>query len=196
MLCVFAVGVLFSALKRRCALAVLAALACLVCDRHGGFQANRSPPTTKSSYIAPICWVSLCTTCTFGASSLATAVQTEFRNRSHQLLLRPERRLLFGTSHCRQESCENEAPSKLSVCHPCFPLKALILWMDEILHHLRSSGMMIPLHLPTNNGFPWSQSDAGFRPSTVLPSEYIFRRSSAFWEFCHNAMDLAWSPFC
>ena len=27
--------------------------------------------------------------------------------------------------------------------------------------------MMIPLLIPTNNGFPWSQGDAGFRPSTV-----------------------------
>ena len=40
-----------------------------------------------------------------------------------------------------------------------------ILWMDEILHHLRNPGMMIPLSILTNNGFPWSQSGAGFRPS-------------------------------
>ena len=30
-----------------------------------------------------------------------------------------------------------------------------ILWMDEILHHLRNPGMMILLQIPTSNGFPW-----------------------------------------
>ena len=28
-----------------------------------------------------------------------------------------------------------------------------ILWMDEILHHLRNPGMMSPLKIPTNKGF-------------------------------------------
>ena len=46
--------------------------------------------------------------------------------------------------------------------------------MDEILHHPRNPGMMIPLQIPTNNGFSWFQSGAGFRPSTVcLPSYQI-----------------------
>ena len=43
------------------------------------------------------------------------------------------------------------------------PLICLILWTDEILHHQRNSGMMIPQQLPTNNEFP---------PSTVW---YLFR---------------------
>ena len=43
----------------------------------------------------------------------------------------------------------------------------LILWMDEILHHPRDPGMIIPLQIPANNGFPWYQSGAGFCPSTV-----------------------------
>ena len=34
----------------------------------------------------------------------------------------------------------------------CF---GVVLWMDEILHHLRQPGMMIPLQIPANNGFPW-----------------------------------------
>ena len=39
--------------------------------------------------------------------------------------------------------------------------------MAEILHHLRNPGMMIPLQLPTNNGFSWCQVVRnGFRPST------------------------------
>ena len=42
-----------------------------------------------------------------------------------------------------------------------------IPWMDEILHHLRNPGRMIPLEIPTKNAFPWFQSGAGFRPSTV-----------------------------
>ena len=33
-----------------------------------------------------------------------------------------------------------------------------LLWMDEILYHLRNPGMMIPLKLATNIGFPWFQS--------------------------------------
>ena len=37
----------------------------------------------------------------------------------------------------------------------------------RILHHLRNPGMMIPIQIPTNNGFSWFQSGAGFRPSTV-----------------------------
>ena len=41
--------------------------------------------------------------------------------------------------------------------------------MDEILHHQRNHGMIIPLRISTTNGFPWFQSAAGFRPSTVLP---------------------------
>ena len=41
--------------------------------------------------------------------------------------------------------------------------------MDRILHHLRNPRMMIPLYIPTNNGFPLFQSGAGFRPSTVSP---------------------------
>ena len=39
--------------------------------------------------------------------------------------------------------------------------------MDEILHHSRNPGMMIPLQIPTNHGFPWLQSGAGFCPPTV-----------------------------
>ena len=42
-----------------------------------------------------------------------------------------------------------------------------ILWMDEILHYLRNPGMMIPLQISTNNGFPWFPSGAGFRTSAV-----------------------------
>ena len=37
------------------------------------------------------------------------------------------------------------------------------------LHHLRSPGMMLPLQIPTNNGFSWFQSGAGFRPSRAGP---------------------------
>ena len=37
-----------------------------------------------------------------------------------------------------------------------------LLWVDEILHHPRSPRMMIPLSIPTQNGFPWFQSGAGF----------------------------------
>ena len=43
-----------------------------------------------------------------------------------------------------------------------------ILWMDEILHHLKIPGTMVPLKIPTNNAFLWFQSGAGFRPSTVV----------------------------
>ena len=47
-----------------------------------------------------------------------------------------------------------------------FP-KGNLLWMNEILHHLRNPGMMIPLQLPTNKKWfqPWFQSGAisGFR---------------------------------
>ena len=39
--------------------------------------------------------------------------------------------------------------------------------MDEILQHLKNHRMMIPLYMPTNNGFPWFSSGAEFRPSTV-----------------------------
>ena len=39
--------------------------------------------------------------------------------------------------------------------------------MDKILHHLRNPRMMIGVSIPTNNGFPWFQSGAGFLPSTV-----------------------------
>ena len=28
-------------------------------------------------------------------------------------------------------------------------------WMDEILHDLRKPGMIIPLEIPTRNGFSW-----------------------------------------
>ena len=35
-----------------------------------------------------------------------------------------------------------------------------ILWMDEILHHLRHPGTMIPLQIPTNNYFAWFLSGA------------------------------------
>ena len=38
----------------------------------------------------------------------------------------------------------------------------VILRMDEILHHLTNPGSMIPTY-----GFPWFQSGAGFRSSTV-----------------------------
>ena len=48
-----------------------------------------------------------------------------------------------------------------------YPIQKVILWMDEILHHLRNAGIGIPLEIPTNNGLPWFQSRAGFRPSTV-----------------------------
>ena len=44
---------------------------------------------------------------------------------------------------------------------------AELLWMDEILHHLRNPGMMNPLQIPMNNDVPWFPSGAGFRPSTV-----------------------------
>ena len=48
--------------------------------------------------------------------------------------------------------------------------------MDEILHHLRNYAMMIPLQIPTNNGFTWF-SEVGslafglrvLKPSQVLP---------------------------
>ena len=36
---------------------------------------------------------------------------------------------------------------------------------------------LIPLHIPTSNGFPWFQSGAGFRPLTVwemYSPEYIY----------------------
>ena len=39
-------------------------------------------------------------------------------------------------------------------------------WTKSISHHLRNLGMRIP----RNNGFPWIQSGAGFRPSTVGPT--------------------------
>ena len=39
--------------------------------------------------------------------------------------------------------------------------------MDEILHHLRSPGIMIPLKISTNDGFAWFQSGTGCRASTV-----------------------------
>ena len=42
-----------------------------------------------------------------------------------------------------------------------------ILWMDEILHHLRNPGMMTFLYIPTNNRIPQFPSCAGFRPSTA-----------------------------
>ena len=51
---------------------------------------------------------------------------------------------------------------------PSIPLLSMILWMDEILHHLRNPGMMIHLQIPTNYGLPWFQSGAGCCPSTVL----------------------------
>ena len=51
-------------------------------------------------------------------------------------------------------------------------LKKEVLWMDEILHHLRNPGMMIPLYIPMNHGFPWFPSGAGFRPSTVFTMEH------------------------
>ena len=31
----------------------------------------------------------------------------------------------------------------------------VILWMDEILHHLKNLGMIIPLYIPANNVFSW-----------------------------------------
>ena len=43
----------------------------------------------------------------------------------------------------------------------------LVLSMDEILHHPRNPGMMMPLQITANNGFPWIQSGAGCRPSTI-----------------------------
>ena len=47
------------------------------------------------------------------------------------------------------------------------PQVSTMLWMDEILHHLRNSGMMISLFQPTMFQ-PWFQSGAnGFRPPTV-----------------------------
>ena len=42
-----------------------------------------------------------------------------------------------------------------------------ILWMDDILQHIRFPGMMIPMQIPTNSGFPRFQSDAGFCPSSM-----------------------------
>ena len=43
------------------------------------------------------------------------------------------------------------------------PTKALVmLWMDEILQYLRGRGGMIPLKIPTNSGFPWFPTGAGF----------------------------------
>ena len=44
-----------------------------------------------------------------------------------------------------------------------------ILWMDEILHHLRDPGMILPLQIPANNGFNHGIKVAqnGFCPSTV-----------------------------
>ena len=43
--------------------------------------------------------------------------------------------------------------------------------MDKLLHHLRRPGMLIALYIPTNTGFPWFQSRAGFCPPTVSPSD-------------------------
>ena len=50
------------------------------------------------------------------------------------------------------------------------PSFLVVLWVDEILHHLRNPGMMIPRQIPTNNGFPWFQrvqSGAELCPFTV-----------------------------
>ena len=41
-------------------------------------------------------------------------------------------------------------------------------WTKSILHLLTTPGMMTTLEIPASNGFPWFQSGAGFRPSTVL----------------------------
>ena len=58
----------------------------------------------------------------------------------------------------------------------------LILWMDEILHHLRNPGMIcFPCKYPQNSSFPWLQRGAGFRPSTVSLVPCISRtRASSF----------------
>ena len=51
-----------------------------------------------------------------------------------------------------------------------------ILWMDEILHHLRNPEMMILLYMPRNNGFPWYEGGAGFCPSTVSQGCVLLKR--------------------
>ena len=53
----------------------------------------------------------------------------------------------------------------------------LLLWMDEILHHLTNPGIMIPLQIPTNSGFPdrsvakWISSIHRFRQRPPGDSE-------------------------
>ena len=65
-------------------------------------------------------------------------------------------------------SASFKGPARLKHLMNLFPD---ILWMDEIRsHHLRSHGMMIPLEIPTNNGFKhgFHLVRNGFGPSTVL----------------------------
>ena len=47
--------------------------------------------------------------------------------------------------------------------------------MDEILHHLRHPGMMVPLKIPANNGFNHGLQVVrnGFRPSTVVAPVFL-----------------------
>ena len=62
----------------------------------------------------------------------------------------------------------------------------------RILHHLRHPGLMFPLSMPTNNGFPWFQSGAGLRPATVQLASGLRRGAvpcrSGSWRarFCTN----------
>ena len=52
--------------------------------------------------------------------------------------------------------------------------------MDEILHHLRSPGMIIPLQMPTKNGFTQGFEVArnGFGPQYVSFTQWL----SGLWD--------------
>ena len=63
------------------------------------------------------------------------------------------------------------------------------LWMGA--PH-KKSGMMIPLYIPANNGFPWCESEAGFRPSTV----FILKTSSTSALFCLEILGLSTRSPC
>ena len=71
-----------------------------------------------------------------------------------------------------------------------------ILWMDEILHHLRHPGTMIPRYIPTNNGFPmffrWCERDF-VHPQYlhylhVLPQCITGSGTLGTWPYCEASM--------
>ena len=50
-----------------------------------------------------------------------------------------------------------------------------IYTVDGQILHRRWPGMLIARYIPTNNGFPWFQSGAGFCPSTEYAYKYTDR---------------------